>query len=73
METPPFYQPLAEIIINHHNMASHVETWKQLAVDYKVYDPVMVGSIDGTDSKPHDRAIYRARDTKCKSLYMIYY
>ena len=54
-------------------MASHVETWKQLAVDYKVYDPVMVGSIDGTDSKPHDRAIYRARDTKCKSLYMIYY
>lgn len=48
------------------NMAFEVKAWKQLAVDYKVYDPVMVGSIDGTDSIPHDRAIYRARDTKCK-------
>lgn len=41
--------------------------WKPLAVDYEVYDPVMVGSIDGTDCSPHDRAIERACNTTCKS------
>jgi U11/U12 small nuclear ribonucleoprotein SNRNP35 len=28
--------------------------------DYGFYDPVMAGSIDGTDEKPHDRGICRA-------------
>ena len=25
-----------------------------------VYDPLKVGSIDGTDTRPHDRAVWRA-------------
>jgi U11/U12 small nuclear ribonucleoprotein SNRNP35 len=33
----------------------------------RVYDPVQVGSIDGTDRIPHDRAITRATKAYCKS------
>ena len=32
----------------------------QYSVDYGVYDPVMCGSIDGTDDRAHDRALLRA-------------
>lgn len=39
--------------------------WMPLAVDYGNYDPLMVGSIDGTDLRPHDRAIVRACNTEC--------
>ncbi|KAH3829726.1 U11/U12 small nuclear ribonucleoprotein 35 kDa protein-like [Dreissena polymorpha] len=32
----------------------------------KVYDPLKAGSIDGTDTEPHDRAILRAMNAKYK-------
>lgn len=34
-----------------------MESWSRYA---KIYDPIKVGSIDGTDTEPHDRAIVRA-------------
>ncbi|KAL3865964.1 hypothetical protein ACJMK2_043308 [Sinanodonta woodiana] len=37
--------------------------WSPLA---KVYDPLMTGSIDGTDMEPHDRGIVRAMNSKYK-------
>ena len=39
--------------------------WKPLAVDYGHYNPLMVGSIDGTDDRPHDRAITKAVYSQC--------
>lgn len=41
-------------------MSEH-ETWSCYA---KVYDPIKIGSIDGTDTVPHDRAIIRALNSK---------
>ena len=32
----------------------------EYASDYGFYDPLMAGSIDGTDDKPHDHGIVRA-------------
>ncbi|KAJ8941659.1 hypothetical protein NQ314_010304 [Rhamnusium bicolor] len=37
------------------------ETWSKYA---KVYDPIKIGSIDGTDVEPHDKAIERALNSK---------
>lgn len=34
--------------------------------DYGFYDPVMCGSLDGTDEKPHDHSIIRALNNKYK-------
>ncbi|CAG9133688.1 unnamed protein product [Plutella xylostella] len=31
--------------------------WRKYAIDY---DPIKIGSIDGTDTEPHDRALIRA-------------
>ena len=39
--------------------------WRPLAVEHGFYDPLMVGSIDGTDDRPHDRAISRAIYSEC--------
>ena len=36
------------------------------AKDYGFYEPVMCGSIDGTDEKPHDNAIVRALNSEYK-------
>ncbi|XP_053679213.1 U11/U12 small nuclear ribonucleoprotein 35 kDa protein-like [Anopheles nili] len=36
--------------------------WSKYVVD--VYDPIQVGSIDGTDEVPHDRALVRALNSK---------
>lgn len=35
--------------------------WKGLAIDY---NPICVGSIDSTDTQPHDRALIRAQNSK---------
>lgn len=35
----------------------------------KDYDPVKVGSIDGTDIDPHDAAVIRAIRSNCKHIY----
>lgn len=32
----------------------------------KIYSPIMAGSIDGTDTTPHDHAIQRAMNANCK-------
>ena len=39
----------------------------ELARDYGFYDPIMCGSIDGTDERPHDRSILRALSSKYKT------
>ncbi|XP_057668478.1 U11/U12 small nuclear ribonucleoprotein 35 kDa protein-like [Diorhabda carinulata] len=36
---------------------TNIEEWSKYA---KYYDPIKIGSIDGTDTEPHDRAIERA-------------
>ena len=38
----------------------------QFSVDYGYYDPVMCGSIDGTDDRAHDRALVRASQSTYK-------
>ena len=48
-----------------------LNSWVPLAVDYGKYDPLMAGSIDGTDTRPHDRAIQRAMDSKCKTYLVL--
>ena len=40
--------------------------WSPLAVDYGYYAPLQAGSIDGTDTIPHDRAVVRAMSAKCE-------
>lgn len=42
--------------------------WAPLAVDYGIYSPLMAGSIDGTDDRPHDRAVERAMMSSCELL-----
>lgn len=37
--------------------------WSQVA---KFYHPLQAGSIDGTDTYPHDKGIWRALFAKCK-------
>ena len=34
--------------------------WAPFSVDYGLYSPLMSGSIDGTDTRPHDRGVVRA-------------
>ena len=41
-----------------------MERWSPIA---KVYDPLKCGSIDGTDTVPHDKGIIRAMNARCKS------
>ena len=35
----------------------------------KIYDPIKVGSIDGTDTEPHDAAVVRALNAECKCCH----
>lgn len=35
----------------------------------KEYDPIKAGSIDGTDTEPHDAAVDRATQSKCKMAF----
>ena len=39
--------------------------WARLCTEVGHYDPLMAGSIDGTDKIPHDRGIIRAIEAKC--------
>jgi U11/U12 small nuclear ribonucleoprotein SNRNP35 len=36
----------------------------------KEYNPIQAGSIDGTDTEPHDAAIERASQSQCKNVYL---
>lgn len=40
--------------------------WAPFSVDYGLYSPLMSGSIDGTDTRPHDRGVVRAMSVKYK-------
>lgn len=40
--------------------------WARLCTELGYYDPLMAGSIDGTDKVPHDRGIVRGMTAKCK-------
>ena len=46
-------------------MEEWLQNWTPLAVDYGEYDPLRAGSIDGTDTTPHDHAIVRAMNANC--------
>ena len=48
--------------------AEWMRNWTPLAADYGEYDPLRAGSIDGTGTAPHDRAIVRAMRAKCAYL-----
>lgn len=50
----------------HDSMAGdNKQRWAPLAVDYGAYEPLMAGSIDGTDTLPHDHGVVRAMQVKC--------
>lgn len=40
--------------------------YAKYCTEVEKYDPIMVGSIDGTDEEPHDKGIIRASDAKYK-------
>ena len=39
--------------------------WAPYSVEYGFYSPLMSGSIDGTDTRPHDRGVVRALSVEC--------
>ena len=43
-----------------------LRNWTPLAADYGEYDPLRAGSIDGTDTTPHDHGIVRAMSANCE-------
>ena len=43
-----------------------IPTWSNWSPLAKFYHPLQAGSIDGTDTAPHDRAVVRAMLAKCK-------
>ena len=46
-------------------MASN--SWLRYFVEGGFYNPLMAGSIDGTDKIPHDHGIVRAMKAKCEN------
>ena len=46
-----------------------IPTWNNWSPLAKFYHPLQAGSIDGTDTAPHDRAVTRALEAKCKWNY----
>ena len=42
------------------------EIWAPHVIDYGYYSALKSGSIDGTDELPHDHAVVRAMNIKCK-------
>lgn len=67
---------------NRYNHNSYYAPYKKNSIDRKpinqpwwakIYHPIIAGSIDGTDTKPHDRAIQRALEANCKSCFCVPY
>lgn len=48
------------------NVGYEIPTWNNWSPLAKFYHPLQAGSIDGTDTVPHDRAVSRAMVAKCK-------
>lgn len=40
--------------------------WAPYSTEYGFYSPLMSGSIDGTDTRPHDRGVVRAMGVECE-------
>ena len=53
--------------MSREDRADEVERleWAPYAIDYGFYSPLMSGSIDGTDTRPHDRGVVRATGIEC--------
>ena len=49
----------------------HKLEWAPYSVDYGFYSPLMSGSIDGTDTRPHDRGVVRAMSVECKKILSV--
>ena len=47
------------------------KVWSPLCTDYGTYDPLQSGSIDGTDTLPHDHAIIRAATARCELILLL--
>ena len=47
---------------------AHKLEWAPYSVDYGFYSPLMSGSIDGTDTRPHDRGVVRSMSVECKKI-----
>lgn len=48
------------------NVGYEIPTWNNWSPLAKFYHPLQAGSIDGTDTVPHDKAVSRATVAKCK-------
>lgn len=48
------------------NVGYEIPTWNNWSPLAKFYHPLQAGSIDGTDTVPHDKAVSRAMATKCE-------
>ena len=40
--------------------------WQPVVINHGFYSPLMSGSIDGTDTTPHDKAVRRALKAECE-------
>ncbi|OON13582.1 hypothetical protein X801_10644, partial [Opisthorchis viverrini] len=52
-----------------HPVEEHEDVWYPYVHFHGFYDPVMVGSIDGTDTVPHDRAVMRCLSATYKPKF----
>ncbi|TGZ63994.1 hypothetical protein CRM22_006601 [Opisthorchis felineus] len=52
-----------------HSVEEHEDVWYPYVRFHGFYDPVMVGSIDGTDTVPHDRAVMRCLSATYKPKF----
>ena len=48
------------------DLGYEIPTWDNWSPLAKFYHPLQAGSIDGTDTVPHDKAVMRAMLAKCK-------
>ena len=51
-------------------MARDGSEWARFSVDYGFYSALMSGSIDGTDTRAHDRGVIRAMSTQCMLILL---
>ena len=61
------YAP-SEVMSSREERAGKVDRleWAPYSREYGFYSPLMSGSIDGTDTRPHDRGVVRAMGVECK-------
>lgn len=52
--------------VSQTNVGYEIPTWNNWSPLAKFYHPLQAGSIDGTDTVPHDKAVSRAMAAKCE-------